>query len=70
MSGYYEDRMINWAYDGAPTRILRALARAWIHAELLPQNSGQYRRTVIEPAIQDAIEHAESLGISCSEYNR
>lgn len=52
----------SWAYNEAPNRILRALSRAWIHAELLPQNAGQYRRCVIEPAIDDAIEQAKQHG--------
>jgi len=48
-----------WAYDRAPTQILRALCRAWIHADLLQQNSGQYRACVIEPAIEDAMRLAQ-----------
>jgi hypothetical protein len=52
------DQIDQWAHNGAPTRILRALCRAWLYADLLPQNSGQYRRAVLEPAIDDAIEDA------------
>ena len=52
-----------WAYDGAPTKILRALCRAWIHAELLPQNCGQYRAAVIEPAIDEATDIAIKRGL-------
>ena len=52
----------SWAYNDAPNRILRALARSWIHAELLQQNAGQYRRCVIEPAIDDAVAQAKQHG--------
>jgi hypothetical protein len=49
-----------WAYDNAPSTILRALCRAWLHADLLPQNAEQYRVGVIEPAIEDAIAQARA----------
>ena len=52
-----------WAYDCAPTKILRALCRAWLYAELLQQNAGQYRAGVIEPAIEDAIAQAKAMGL-------
>lgn len=58
------EQIEKWAYDGAPTRILRALCRAWIHADLLPQNAGQYRRCVIDPAIEDAIAELPSNALA------
>jgi hypothetical protein len=61
-----EEQIRKWAYDEAPTRILRALSRAWVHAELLPQNAGQYKAGVIEPAIDDAIVDAIKAGVLSS----
>lgn len=57
------EQIEKWAYDGAPTKVLRALSRAWIEAEHIPQNVGQYRRVVIEPAIDEAIFDAQEKGL-------
>ena len=58
-----KNQIEEWAYDGAPTKVIRALCRAWIHAELLPQNCGQYRASVVEPAIEEAVSEAIDRGL-------
>ena len=52
-----------WAHDEAPTVILRALCRAWLYADLVPQNAGQYRAGVLNPAIKEAIAQARAAGL-------
>lgn len=58
-----KNQIEKWAYDGAPTKTLRALCRAWLHADLLPQNCGQYRAVVVEPAIDEAVSDAIARGL-------
>lgn len=50
-----EQTIEKWAYEDAPNKVLRALCMAWIHADLLHQNSGQYRAVILEPAIDEAV---------------
>lgn len=64
---FTEDDLYKWAYDGAPSRILRALAKAWFHAEHIPQNIGQYREAVLRPAIEEALKLTQNAALSSGE---
>jgi len=53
---FTDEDISKWAYDSAPSVIIRALAKAWIHAEHIPQNSGQFKAAVLRPAIVEALK--------------
>lgn len=61
MPALTKQQIEEWAYDGAPTPVVRALCKAWLHAQHIPQNAGQFRAAIVEPAIREALRISELL---------
>lgn len=47
------------ALEESPDQILRALAKAWYHAQYIPQNLQQYRACILLPAIKSRMKELE-----------